>query len=192
MVCKLSFLLCLIALAPGAAFAGVIPSSGPETGGAVNPGQPFASNFDNDIFEANWGLPGLSASRPAPNGPTIGSFQNFEGNVFEDRTRAILGQAGSCVSGAAGSTAFCALSYASPRSAGPIGDSILLLTPPSGDYLTGSDPFSINSSFAGAEPRRASFSSDVPTVVPEPGSLILLGTGILGIAAVLRIRRRRP
>jgi hypothetical protein len=58
--------------------------------------------------------------------------------------------------------------------------------------LTGSDPFSINSSFAGAEPRRASFSSDVPTVVPEPGSLILLGTGILGIAAVLRIRRRRP
>jgi hypothetical protein len=58
--------------------------------------------------------------------------------------------------------------------------------------LTGSDPFSINSSFAGAEPSRASFSSDVPTVVPEPGSLILLGTGILGIAAVLRIRRRRP
>ena len=54
------------------------------------------------------------------------------------------------------------------------------------------NPFAVNdTSFAGAEPSQATLSSDIPSVVPEPGSLILLGTGIVGIAGLLRIRKRR-
>jgi hypothetical protein len=179
MVRSFCFLMYITALAPGAVFAGSIPASGFETGAAA--AQPFAYNLDHNAFEPDSGLPGASSGTAFADTSIIRSSETFGGNVFLGPTGDLLGQTGGCGSGAA---TFCA------QPTLRIGDNnALLFTTGSGDYLTDSDPFAVNPTFAGAEPSRASLSSDAPSVVPEPGSIILFGTGIVGIVAIRRTRK---
>lgn len=189
MVRRLSFLLYLIALAPGVAFAGNISFSSSAGDGAIQTVQTFAYSVDNDAFAPDLRIPGLGGSTAAGNGLAIGSSENFGPDVVIDPAMVAVGQSLGCLSGAAEDTAFCAQPYWSPNATVRVGDKTVLLTTPSGDYLADGDPFSANNTFAGAEAIRATLSSDVPTVVPEPSSMILLGTGIVGIAAIFRARK---
>ena len=52
------WLVCVVALVPGAAFAGSIPFSGSGSSGTLQTGQPFAYDFDNAVFEPDFGVPG--------------------------------------------------------------------------------------------------------------------------------------
>ena len=183
MVRSWCFLICLIALAPGAAFAGSIPGSGFAAGGTMLADQSFAYNLDHDAFEPDAGLPGLSTGAAILNSQIIPSFQSFDGNLFLASPSDILGQGDGCSSSTAAGTPFC------PQPVVRIGDNTVAFTTASVGYLTDEDPFGMNGTFAGGEPSRASLSSDVPSVVPEPGSVILFGTGILAIAAILGIRK---
>jgi hypothetical protein len=189
MVRWLCFWLGFIALAPWPAFAGLIPPVGPETGGVIQIGLFGGSAFDTEAFEQGGRASDVSFGGDISNGPSARSFKNFDGNVLVDPTRALLGQNNGCVSAFPGGAAFCSQPYLSGSGAVRMGDTVVVLPAASGDYLTDSDPFAVKNTFAGAEPIRASFSSDVPTVVPEPSTLILFGTGIPGIAALLRTRK---
>ncbi len=177
MVRSLCWLMCVITLVPGATFAGSIPASGFEAGAAVPTTQPFAYNLDNYAFEPDSGLPGVSAGTAFADTSVIRSSETFDGNVLGD----LLGQTGGCGSGAA---AFCAQPTLRIGENKPV-----LFATSSADYVIDSDPFAINPTFAGAEPSRASLSSDAPSVVPEPGSMILFGTGIVSLLAIRRTRK---
>jgi hypothetical protein len=181
MVRSFCLLMCVMALAPGAAFAGSIPTSGFEAGAAAPTGQPFAYNLDNNAFEPDSALPGASSGMAFAGTSVIRNSENFDGNVFVGSAGELLGQNASCGSGAA---AFCAQPTLRIGENKPV-----LFATSSADYVTDGDPFAVNPTFAGAEPSRASLSSDAPSVVPEPGSMILFGSGIVSLLAIRRTRK---
>ncbi|MGC2109733.1 MAG: PEP-CTERM sorting domain-containing protein [Candidatus Korobacteraceae bacterium] len=145
------FVLCLIAVAPRAAFAGSLSTEGLVSDGIVLPGHPYVDNFDNDFLT---------------------STASFD-----------------CSASSGTSPAFCFQSSPALLTAVPVGDNTVLLA--SGTDISGGETFSSDNSFAAENPDRAGMSSDLATVVPEPGSILLMGTGVLAIAATVR-RKRKP
>jgi PEP-CTERM motif len=84
--------------------------------------------------------------------------------------------------------AFCFESSPALLTAVPIGEDTILL-PAGSDF--GATAFSADNSFAAENPDRAGMSSDLASVVPEPASIVLMGTGVLAIAGIVRRKRKR-
>ena len=172
-------LLCVIALTPGAALAANTPLASFDAGATSFTAQPFATNLDNDPSEPGFGSARLSAGSAILNDPTLHAFDTFELQELVNPTGDLIGLNGGCDRGDTGCI----------QPVLRIGDSPVLFAMASDGSVA--NPFAVNdTSFAGAEPNQATLSSDIPSVVPEPGSLILLGTGVLGIAALPRFRKR--
>lgn len=192
MVRKLCLAICLLALLSTLAFAGDIPFSGSGQDGTLQTGQPFAYDFDGGVFAPDFGIPGVGAGLATWNGPTVTSFEisfNLPTGVEIDPALVALGQTSDCVGGYAGGTAFCAQPYTQPWTAQLIGNNELIFTAPAGNYLTNGDPFFLNVFFSGGDPNGASFSGAFTASTPEPSSILLLGSGLLGGITFLRRRR---
>lgn len=183
---KLVLLLCLIITASMTAVAGDISFSGSGSSGTIAPGQPFSYNYDHAVVEPDWGVPGVGATLATWNGPTIGQFTitfSLPAGISIDA----LNLGTTCNGGSFSGTSFCASPYSQPWNVTNLtSNSITFTALPGGDLLTNGDPFFVNIFFAGGDPNGASFSGEWVPAVPEPGSLILFGSGILGAAALLR------
>ena len=183
---KVCGLLCLVMLASMAAVAGNIPFSGSGSSGTINPGQPFSYNFDGAAFEPDWGVPGVGATLATWSGPTIDQF-----TITFDLAAGIaidpINIGTTCDGGSFGGTVFCASPYSQPWNVTTLTtDSITFTASPGGDLLVSGDPFFINIFFTGGDPVGSGFSGDWVTPVPEPGGLVLFGSGILALAGAFR------
>lgn len=193
MIRKLCLAIGLIALLSTLALADDnIPFSGSGSSGTLQTGQPFAYDFDGGAFQPDFGVPGIGAGLATWEGPTVGQFEitfDLPAGVEIDPAMVALGQTGDCVGGAAGGTAFCAQPYTQPWTAQLIGANQLIFTATAGNYLTTGDPFFLNIFFTGGDPSGASFSGAFTATTPEPSSILLFGSGLLG--AVTFMRRRK-
>lgn len=185
---KVSGLLCLVLLASMAAVAGVIPFSGSGSSGTINPGQPFSYNFDGAVFEPDWGVPGVNGGVSVWSGPTIDQFTitfDLPSGISIDP----LDLGTNCNGGPFGGNVFCAAPFSQPWNVTTLTtDSITFTALPGGDLLIDGDPFFVNIFFTGGDPNGASFNGDWVTPVPEPSDVLLFGSGILGLAGILRRR----
>ncbi len=192
MIRKTWLAMCLMALLSTLAFAGDIPFSGSGSSGTLQTGQPFAFDFDGGVFAPDFGIPGVGAGLATWMGPTVSQFEitfDLPAGVFIDPTMVDIGQTGDCVGGFAGGTAFCAQPYTQPWTAQLIGTNELIFTATPGNELTNGDPFFLNIFFAGGDPNGASFSGSFNTTTPEPSSILLLGSGLLGTLTFVRRRK---
>jgi PEP-CTERM motif len=171
------------------AFADNISFSGSGMSGTIAPGQPFAYNFDGAAFEPDWGVPGVGGGLATWNGPTIGGFTiTFDLPAGVSIDAADIGT--NCNGGATSGTVFCASPYDQPWDVTALSGNSITFTAQQngGDLLTNGDQFFINIFFAGGDPNGASFTGNW-AVVPEPGSMVLFGSAVLGLAGVLRRKR---
>jgi hypothetical protein len=192
MIRKLCLAISLIALLSTVAFAGDIPFSGSGSSGTLQTGQPFAYDFDGGVFEPDFGIPGIGNGLATWQGPTVSQFEitfDLPAGVEIDPAMVELGQTGDCVGGPAGGTAFCAQPFTQPWTAQLIGANELIFTATPGNNLTNGDPFFLNIFFTGGDPNGASFSGAFTASTPEPSSILLFGSGLLG--AVTFMRRRK-
>ena len=173
------------------AAAGSIPFNGSGSSGTIAPGQPFAYDFDHASFEPDWGIPGVGATLSSWNGPTVEQFTitfSLPNGISIDP----LNLGNTCNGGSTGGTVFCASPYSQPWNVTALtSDSITFTAQPGGDLLVHGDPFFVNIFFSGGDPNGANFNGAWITAVPEPGSLILFGTGILGVGALMRRKLTR-
>ncbi len=179
-------LLCMVMLASVAAMAGSIPFSGSGSSGTIDPGQPFSYDFAGALSEANWGVPGVGAGLATWNGPTVDQF-----TITFDLAPGIsidpLNIGSTCDGGPTSGTAFCASPYTQPWNVTTLTtDSITFTALPGGDLLINGDPFFVNIFFTGGDPAGASFSGEWVSPVPEPGTLVIFGSGILALAGAFR------
>jgi PEP-CTERM motif len=179
-------LLCMVMLASVAAMAGSIPFSGSGSSGTIDPGQPFSYDFAGALSEANWGVPGVGAGLATWSGATVDQF-----TITFDLAPGIsidsMNLGATCDGGPTSGTVFCASPYTQPWNVTNLTtDSITFTASPGGDLLINNDSFFINIFFTGGDPIGASFNGDWVTPVPEPGSLVLLSSGILAIAGAFR------
>jgi len=186
MIRTLVALVFLVCLAPLAGFADVITFSGSGSSGTIDPGQPFFYNFDGNN---DWGVPGINNGLATWNSSLpINSFTimfDLPGGVTIDAND--LGT--NCNGGPSSGTVFCAAPYTQPWSVTSLtGNSITFTAQNGGDILTNGDQFFINIFFTG-DATGSSFSGEWESSVPEPGSFLLFGSGLVAVAGVLRRRR---
>jgi hypothetical protein len=188
---KLALLLCVVTASWMTAAASSIPFNGSGSSGTIPPGQPFAYDFDHASQEPDWGIPGVGGTLSVWTGPVIGQF-----TITFDLPQGVIidpmNLGGNCNGGPMGGTVFCASPYSQPWNVTALtSDSITFTAQPGGDLLINRDPFFVNIFFSGGDPNGASFNGAWVTAVPEPGSLILFGTGTLGAAALMRRKIKR-
>jgi hypothetical protein len=181
---KLSLLLCLVVVASLSARAD-IAFSGSGMSGNIAPGQPFAYNLDGAPGVYDWGVPGVNGGLGTWMGPTIDAFTinfNLPDGVSIDPAN--IGT--NCNGGAFNGTVFCASPYDQPWLVTSLGsNSITFTAQDGGDLLRDGDPFFINIFFTG-DAGGANFTGTWVSPVPEPGSVMLFGTGFLAVVGVLR------
>jgi len=142
----LLFALCLIAVAPGGAFASSTSASSPALDEVAFIDPPPTGGLQQDLLT------------------TTATFD--------------------CVSGGA---LFCDQSGAAIVTTVSVGENTVATV---GNDLPSGEPFSSDNSFAMDTPGRASMSTDLASVVPEPSSILLLGTGVLAIVWIIRRKRK--
>jgi hypothetical protein len=183
---KASGSLCLLLLASIAAMAGSIPFSGSGPSGTVAPGQPFSYDFAGASPEPNWGIPGVGATLATWSGPTIDQFTiTFDLGPGIEIDPLNLGD--TCNGGPSGGTVFCALPFSQPWNVTTLTtDSVTFTALPGSDLLMNGDTFFVNIFFTGGDPNGAAFNGAWVSAIPEPGGIVLFGSGVLGLAGVLR------
>lgn len=187
---KLCLLLCLVGLGCLTAYAD-IPFSGSGSSGFIAPGQPFAYDGDGGVLEGDWGVPGVGLGTLTWTGPTIHDFEitfDLPQGTIIDPAQVTVGNGAGCAGGTFGGTTFCSTPFATPWTPTLVGtDGITFVAPAGGDLVSG-DTFFVNIFFAGPDPNGVAFSG-AWTEVPEPSSLLLIGSGIVGFAGLLRRKR---
>ena len=180
---KLVLMFCVVLAAVATASAGSISFTGSGTSGTIDPGQPFA--YDSDGLP-DWGVPGVSGGLATWSGPPVDGFTiNFDLPQGISIDPMDLGT--TCDGTASGGTVFCSSPFGQPWDVESLTANSITFQAPDGEVLTNGDPFFINIFFTGGDPAGASFSGEWETSpVPEPNSLLLMGSGVLGIMAVLR------
>lgn len=184
---KVLLMLCLMMLAAATASAGNISFTGSGSSGTIDPGQPFSYDFDNATYEPDWGVPGINNGLATWTGPTVYGFTitfNLPPGVDIDP----LNLGTTCDGTSSGGTVFCASPFGQPWDVEHLTtNSITFIAAPGDAPLASGDPFFINIFFSGGDPNGASFNGEwITSPVPEPNSLLLMGSGVLGLMAVLR------
>jgi len=198
MLRKLCLVLCLVGLACLTAYAD-IPFSGSGSSGTIAPGQPFTYDADGAIVEGDWGVPGVGSGILTWTDPT--TIHDFEitftlgSGTILDPAQVIIGNMSACAGSSGGGTTFCSIAgsmaFLWTATLNSTDTGITFVAPAGGDLVTG-DTFFTNIFFSGPDPNGAAFSGAWTTggaTTPEPSSLLLLGSGVVGFAELLRRKR---
>ncbi len=150
----------------------------------------------------NWGSPGVGSGVTAygETSPAYGLEITFTGGGAIDPASITIGNDSACQGSTGGGTTFC--NYTSGSDVfeaflvGP--DTIDFLAQSATYDVTMGEQYFVNIFFDGATPTAftgswlTSFTPTPPTsMTPEPSSMLLLGTGLLGIATKLGATRRK-
>jgi hypothetical protein len=188
----------LFAAAP--ARADITFSGGGASGTLSSASETWWFNYDGGASVPgslnNWGSPGVGAGTAyyGEASPAYGLTITFDGGGAINAASIITGNSAGCAGSTGGGTTFCALSPDALWLAFQTGpDTIQFLAPDTGSALALNHQYFVNIFFDGETP--TSFSgawltelTAPPTGVTEPASLVLLGSGLLGLSL---LRRRR-
>lgn len=194
MLRKVLLLACFVSLVGVAAFAGSYPFAGAGPFGVTAPcGNSWLYNADGATLEPDWGIPGVGAGTLAwCKSTTITDFEiTFDlppGTVI-DPAQILVGNGAGCVGSTGGGTTFCASPYSAPWTAALLASNSIAFYASPGNALTNGDAFFVNIFFSGPDPGNPGFSG-AWTYTPEPGTMLLFGSGIVGLAGVLRRKLR--
>lgn len=148
----------------------------------------------------NWGSPGVGESVAAygESSPAYGLMLTFSGGGAINAASISLGTAAGCTGNTSGDTTFCSVSPTTIWQAFQTGpDTIDFLAQSPSFDLTQGQYYFVNVFFNGATPTSftgawlTNFTPTPPSSTPEPSSILLLATGLLGLAALARSARFR-